>query len=228
MIIESVKTILGEELSAQVETALKGKGKDGKDLDLVVGNDGSYVPADKYDGRETPGRLRRDCAEIRRGGREGLGGSGDPAKLAEDVAAAKGTIETLKTDHRKELARIQKDTAVRMALTGRVHDPADVLGLLDLEKIQIGEDGGLKTDLGGPAQAHPGGQALSVQARPGTGAAVPEEGTARAAHGGRAPQGLHHGGTREALHGGVRGLPRKANRLPQKLKGDSTTWQTHF
>ena len=46
MIIESVKTILGEELSAQVETALKGKGKDGKDLDLVVGNDGSYVPAD--------------------------------------------------------------------------------------------------------------------------------------------------------------------------------------
>ena len=36
---------------------------------------------------------------------------------------------------------------MRMALTGRVHDPADVLGLLDLEKIQIGEDGGLKTDL---------------------------------------------------------------------------------
>ena len=52
MIIESVKTILGEELSAQVETALKGKGKDGKDLDLVVGNDGSYVPADKYDGEK--------------------------------------------------------------------------------------------------------------------------------------------------------------------------------
>ena len=87
MIIESVKTILGEELSAQVETALKGKGKDGK----------------------------------------------DPVSYT----------------HLKELARIQKDTAVRMALTGRVHDPADVLGLLDLEKIQIGEDGGLKTDLEG-------------------------------------------------------------------------------
>lgn len=149
MIIESVKTILGEELSAQVETALKGKGKDGKDLDLVVGNDGSYVPADKYDGEKRRAASAETALKSAAEAVKALGGSGDPAKLAEDVAAAKGTIETLKTDHRKELARIQKDTAVRMALTGRVHDPADVLGLLDLEKIQIGEDGGLKTDLEG-------------------------------------------------------------------------------
>ena len=34
MITESVKTILGADLSNQVEAALKGKGKDGKDVDL--------------------------------------------------------------------------------------------------------------------------------------------------------------------------------------------------
>ena len=50
MIIEGIKTNLGDELSAQVEAALKGKGKDGKDVDLVIGNDGSFVPADKYNG----------------------------------------------------------------------------------------------------------------------------------------------------------------------------------
>ena len=50
MITESVKTILGADLSSQVEAALKGKGKDGKDVDLVVGNDGTFVPADKYNG----------------------------------------------------------------------------------------------------------------------------------------------------------------------------------
>ena len=50
MITESVKTILGADLSNQVEAALKGKGKDGKDVDLVVGNDGTFVPADKYNG----------------------------------------------------------------------------------------------------------------------------------------------------------------------------------
>ena len=48
MITEGIRTALGEELAKQVEEALKGKGKDGKDLDLVVGNDGSYVPVDKF------------------------------------------------------------------------------------------------------------------------------------------------------------------------------------
>lgn len=48
MILETIKNLLGEELTTQVETALKGKGKDGKDIDIVVGNDGSYVPAAKY------------------------------------------------------------------------------------------------------------------------------------------------------------------------------------
>ena len=34
-----------------------------------------------------------------------------------------------------------------MALSGKVHDPADVIGLLDASKIEVGEDGALKTDL---------------------------------------------------------------------------------
>ena len=147
MIIESVKTLLGEELSAQVAEALKGKGKDGKDLDLVVGNDGSYVPAEKYDGEKRRAASAETALRAAADAVKELGGSGDPAKLADDAKAAKSTIDTLKTDHRKELSRIQKDTAVRMALAGRVHDPADVLGLLDMEKIQVGEDGALKTDL---------------------------------------------------------------------------------
>ena len=49
MISESIKTLLDDELTAQVENVLKGKGKDGKDVDLVVGNDGTFVPADKYE-----------------------------------------------------------------------------------------------------------------------------------------------------------------------------------
>ena len=36
MITESVKTILGADLSSQVEAALKGKGKDGKDCLLYT------------------------------------------------------------------------------------------------------------------------------------------------------------------------------------------------
>lgn len=44
-----LKEILGEELYAQVTEAVKGKGKNGKDIELVAANTGDYVPAGKYD-----------------------------------------------------------------------------------------------------------------------------------------------------------------------------------
>ncbi len=63
MITEGIRTALGEELAKQVEEALKGKGKgkDGKDLDLVIGNDGSYVPADKFN-TATSGKSTAEAA----------------------------------------------------------------------------------------------------------------------------------------------------------------------
>ena len=36
-----------------------------------------------------------------------------------------------------------------MALNGKVHDPSDIIGLLDLEKIDVDDAGNLKTDLDG-------------------------------------------------------------------------------
>lgn len=47
--LEKIKELLGEELAGQVEAALKGKGKDGRDIELVIGNDGSYVPTEKVE-----------------------------------------------------------------------------------------------------------------------------------------------------------------------------------
>ena len=44
------------------------------------------------------------------------GGSGDPAKIADDVKTAQTTLETLRTNHQKEITKIQKNTALRMAL----------------------------------------------------------------------------------------------------------------
>ena len=78
-----------------------------------------------------------------------IGGSGDPAKIADDVKTAQTTIDTLRTDHQKEIARIQKNTALRLALADKAHDPADIISLLDLDKIEVDDAGGLKTDLEG-------------------------------------------------------------------------------
>lgn len=140
MITESVKTILGEDLSNQVEAALKGKGKDGKDVDLVVGNDGTFVPAEKYNGANSGKNSAENALKAAAEALKAIGGSGDPAKIADDVKTAQAT-------HQKEIARIQKNTALRMALADKAHDPADIISLLDLDKIEVDDAGALKTDL---------------------------------------------------------------------------------
>ena len=88
MITESVKTILGEDLSNQVEAALKGKGKDGKDVDLVVGNDGTFVPAEKYNGANSGKNSAENALKAAAEALKAIGGSGDPAKIADDVKTA--------------------------------------------------------------------------------------------------------------------------------------------
>lgn len=115
MITESVKTILGADLSNQVEAALKGKGKDGKDVDLVVGNDGTFVPADKYNGANSGKTSAENALKAAAEALKAIGGSGDPAKIADDVKTAQTTLETLRTNHQKEITKIQKNTALRMA-----------------------------------------------------------------------------------------------------------------
>lgn len=112
MILESIRSLLGAELTAQVENALKGKGKDGKDVDLVVGNDGSFVPADKYEGEKRRAASAENALKKAAEAVKDLGGSGDPAKLEEDAGKAKTTIETLKSDHKREIAGIRRDTCI--------------------------------------------------------------------------------------------------------------------
>ena len=149
MITENVRTILGPDLAGQVEAALKGKGKDGKDVDLVVGNDGSFVPADKFTGATSGRTSAENALKAAAEALKAIGGSGDPAKIADDVKTAQSTIATLNANHQKEIARIQKNTALRLALNDKAHDPADIISLLDLDKIEVDAAGTLKTDLDG-------------------------------------------------------------------------------
>jgi hypothetical protein len=136
-------------LLGQVEAALKGKGKDGKDVDLVVGNDGSFVPADKFNGANSGRTSAENALKAAAEALKAIGGSGDPAKIADDVKTAQSTIATLNANHQKEIARIQKNTALRLALNDKAHDPADIISLLDLDKIEVDDAGALKTDLDG-------------------------------------------------------------------------------
>lgn len=147
MISESIKTLLGEDLAKQVEEAVKGKGKEGKDVDLVVGNDGTFVPAEKHEGEKQRAASAENALRAAAEAVKALGGTGDPAKLGEDAAKAKEVIDALKGEHKTEMDKIKKNTALRMALADKAHDPDDIISRLDLESIQVGEGGELKTDL---------------------------------------------------------------------------------
>ena len=79
--LEKIKELLGEELAGQVEAALKGKGKDGRDIDLVIGNDGSYVPAEKVETERQARTSAETALKNAAAALKGVGGSGDPATM---------------------------------------------------------------------------------------------------------------------------------------------------
>lgn len=143
MIAESIKNLLGEELAKQVEEALKGKGKDGKDLDCVAGNDGTYVPAEKYDAEKQKAQKAENLVKDVSNALKGLGGSGDTEKINEDIQTAQNTITDLKDAHKKELEQLSKTTALKLALTGKAHDTDDIIALLDMDTIKVDKDGNL-------------------------------------------------------------------------------------
>lgn len=147
MLHESLKKLLGEDLANKVEEAVKGKGKEGKDLDIVIGNDGSYVPSDKFDSVKQQQTSAESALKAAADALKAIGGSGDPAKIADDVKAAQTTINDLTVNHKTEIQKIQKTTALKLGLGSSVHDPDDIIREIDLGKIDVDDMGSLKTNL---------------------------------------------------------------------------------
>lgn len=145
--LEKIKELLGEELAGQVEAALKGKGKDGRDIDLVIGNDGSYVPAEKVETERQARTSAETALKNAAAALKGVGGSGDPAKIADDVAAAQQKISTLETNYKAELNTIRRTSALKVELTGKAHDPKDIIPLLEMDKIELDDAGNLKAPI---------------------------------------------------------------------------------
>lgn len=145
--LEKIKELLGEELAGQVEAALKGKGKDGRDIDLVIGNDGSYVPAEKLETERQARTSAETALKNAAAALKGVGGSGDPAKIADDVAAAQQKLTELESGYKKELAGIKRTAAVKLGLAGKVHDPEDIIKLLEMDKIELDDAGNLKAPI---------------------------------------------------------------------------------
>ena len=84
--------------------------------------------------------------------RKNLGSSPSSGEAEKDDDCSDGRFvrtAPLPPTHAAELAKISKRSALQMALNGKVYDPSDIIGLLDMDKIEVSDDGSLKTDLEG-------------------------------------------------------------------------------
>lgn len=142
-----LRELLGDELWAQVSEKLKGQGPNGKDVELVVGNDGSYVPASKYEDLKGQFAQAEDTLKSVSTTMKELGGTGDPAKLQEDIQAAQNKVKQTHKDYEANLTKIKKVSAVKRSLIGKVHDPNDVMGFIDVDGIELDSNDDLKTDI---------------------------------------------------------------------------------
>lgn len=151
--MNNLKDILGEELHQQVTAALKGKAKDGKDLELAVTNDGSFLPKAKFDDlntevkglREQLAQRDKDIAELK--------------KSTGDNEALKTQIKDLETKYQKDtealngqIKEMQFSNALELALTGnKARNAKAVKALLNLDEVKY-EDGKI-TGLDGQLEA---------------------------------------------------------------------------
>ena len=147
MITSKLKDILGADLVSQIDEKIKGKGKDGADIDIVIGNDGSFVAKETHDMAVGKNTQAETLLATIAGTLKDLGASGNAETLAADVLKVKGDFADLQAGHTKAMTKLQKETALKLGLGASVYDPGDVIARLDLEKIELDDSGKLKGDL---------------------------------------------------------------------------------
>lgn len=109
-----LKQLLGEDLYNKIIAALKGKGKDGKDVELLP-NDGNYIPKEKFDAVNQEKKTYKDQVDKLNGELETL------KKSAGGNEALKKQIETLQNDNKTLEGKVKDATlsaAIKLALVG--------------------------------------------------------------------------------------------------------------
>ena len=132
-----MQDVLGEELYALVKEALKGKGREGKDLELAIINNGSYLPAEKFnqvneENKSLKNRLKEQEAALLRLPEEERERQGLSQKLEEE----RGKLELLQQEWQEAAREREQRHSLELALLSRkARSTKACLALLDREKI---------------------------------------------------------------------------------------------
>lgn len=64
----------------------------------------------------------------------------DASELQKRISELEDTNKTAQKQHESDMAALRKSTALKLALADKVYDPDDIIGRLDLEKIEMDGD----------------------------------------------------------------------------------------
>jgi small-conductance mechanosensitive channel len=67
--------------------------------------------------------------------------SGDSAAMKEQIGKLQEAAKEAETKHQAEMKEIRITNAIKLAIAGKVHDDDIAAGLIDKEKLVLGEDG---------------------------------------------------------------------------------------
>lgn len=112
--LQKLKELLGEELSKQVQEKLG-------DIELAVFNDGSVVPATKYetlkaDHQGLTEKYQNDISGLNSKLTEAMASAADYDSLKNTIQSVKAENEQIAKAHQEELLKIKMDSAIDVAL----------------------------------------------------------------------------------------------------------------
>lgn len=108
----------------------------------------SYIPKTRFDEVNAAKKKADDDLKERDKQLEDLKKSaGDNAALQEQITKLQSENKTAAEKYEAEMKALRIGTAIKLALTGEAHDPDIVASLLDKSKIELDDNGAIKSGL---------------------------------------------------------------------------------
>lgn len=138
--MEWLKKLLGEDLYNKVIEALKGKGKDGKDLELLQ-NDGSYIPKAKFDEKleevkTLKGQLDERDKQLKDLAEKAKGNEELTKKIADLQEENKNAVKALEDKLKQQTFEFAVESAIN-GVKGKDVNPRAIKALLKMENLKI-------------------------------------------------------------------------------------------
>lgn len=107
-----------------------------------------FIPKSQYnDVVEARKKAEKDVADRDKQLEDLKKSAGSNEELKKQIETLQGENKTAKEKYEAELKELQLNTALKLALAGKVHDPDIVASLLDKSKIELDDNGGVKSGL---------------------------------------------------------------------------------